>query len=66
MPKEQFEIAIAEDIAGEVDELAAECDDPRDAGSGITEAILIACVHSETDHVERVRKLIIHRREGTP
>lgn len=65
MTKEKFGVAVAEDVAEEVDELVSECEDLGASRSEIIEAILTAYVRSETDHVERVRELIIRRRKGT-
>jgi len=58
MVKEKFGVAVAEDVAEEVDELVSECEDLGASRSEIVEAILTAYVRSETDHVERVRELI--------
>jgi len=65
MTKEKFGVAVAEDVVEEVDELVGECEDLGASRSEIVEAILTAYVRSETDHVERVRELIIRRRKGT-
>ena len=65
MAKEKFGIAVAAEIAREVDELVAECDDFGAAGSEIVEAILTAFVQSEANHTEQVREIIIQRRKGT-
>ena len=65
MAKEKFGIAVAAEIAQEVDELVAECDDLGASRSEIVEAILTAFVQSEADHAERVREIIIQRRKGT-
>ena len=65
MAKEKFGIVVAAEIAREVDELVAECDDLGAAGSEIVEAILTAFVQSEANHAERVREIIIQRRKGT-
>ena len=65
MAKEKFGIAVAAEIAQEVDELVAECDDLGATGSEIVKAILTAFVQSEADHAERVREIIIQRRKGT-
>jgi metal-responsive CopG/Arc/MetJ family transcriptional regulator len=65
MAKEKFGVAVDEEIVREVDELVAECDDLGVSRSEVVEAILTAFVHSETDHVERVRKIIIRKRKGT-
>lgn len=64
MAKEKFGIAVEEDIAQEVDELVAECDDLGASRSEIVEAILTAFVRSEANHAERVRGIIIRRRKG--
>ena len=50
--KEKFGIAVAAEIAREVDELVAECDDLGAAGSEIVEAILTPFVQSEANHAE--------------
>ena len=65
MAKEKFGIAVAAEIAREVDELVAECDDLGASRSEIIEAILTAFVQSEANHAERVREIIIQRRKGT-
>jgi metal-responsive CopG/Arc/MetJ family transcriptional regulator len=65
MAKEKFGIAVAAEIAREVDELVAECDDLGASRSEIVEAILTAFVQSEANHAERVREIIIQRRKGT-
>jgi metal-responsive CopG/Arc/MetJ family transcriptional regulator len=65
MAKEKFGVAVDEEIVREVDELVAECDDLGVSRSEVVEAILTAFVHSETDHVERVREIIIRKRKGT-
>ena len=65
MAKEKLGIAVAAEIAREVDELVAECDDLGASHSEIVEAILTAFVQSEADHAERVREIIIQRRKGT-
>ena len=57
MAKEKFGVAVDEEIVREVDELVDECDDLG--------AILTAFVQSETNHVERVREIIIRKRKGT-
>ena len=63
--EEKFGIAVAAEIAREVDELVAECDDLGASRSEIVEAILTAFVQSEANHAERVREIIIQRRKGT-
>ena len=65
MAKEKFGIAVVAEIAREVDELVAECDDLGASRSEIVEAILTAFVQSEANHAERVREIIIQRRKGT-
>ena len=65
MAKEKFGIAVAAEIAREVDELVAECDDLGASRSEIVEAILTAFVQSEANHAERGREIIIRRRKGT-
>jgi metal-responsive CopG/Arc/MetJ family transcriptional regulator len=65
MAKEKFGVAIAEDIAREVDELVDECEDLGASRSEIVEAILTAYIQSDTDHVEQVRELVIRQRKGT-
>jgi metal-responsive CopG/Arc/MetJ family transcriptional regulator len=65
MAKEKFGVAVDEEIVREVDEPVAECDDLGVSRSEVVEAILTAFVHSETDHVERVREIIIRKRKGT-
>ena len=65
MAKEKFGIAVAAEIAREVDELVAECDNLGASRSEIVEAILTAFVQSEANHAERVQEIIIQRRKGT-
>ena len=65
MAKEKFGIAVAAEIAREVDELVAECDDLGASRSEIIEAILTAFIQSDSDHVRQVREIIIRRRKGT-
>ncbi|MDL0119758.1 ribbon-helix-helix protein, CopG family [Halobacterium salinarum] len=65
MAKEKFGVAVDEEIVREVDELVAECDDLGASRSEIVEAILTAFVQSETNHVERVREIIIRKRKGS-
>ena len=65
MGKEKFGVAVDEDIVQEVDELVAECDDLGASRSEIVKAILTAFVQSESNHAERVRKIIIRKRKGT-
>ena len=65
MAKQKFGIAVAEDIAQEIDELVDECEDLGASRSEIVEAILTAYIQSDTDHVEQLRELIIRRRKGT-
>ena len=65
MSKEKFGISVDEDIVQQIDELADECDDLQVSRSEIIEAILTAYLRSDTDHVERVRELIIRRRKET-
>jgi hypothetical protein len=48
-----------------MDELVDACDDLGVSRSEIVEAILTAFVQSETNHVERVREIIIRKRKGT-
>ena len=61
MAKEKFGIVVAAEIAREVDELVAGCDDLGASRSEIVEAILTALVQSEANHAERVREIIIRR-----
>jgi len=65
MAKEKFEVDVDEEFVQQVDELVAECDDLGVSRSEIVEAILTAFIQSETDHVERVREIIIWKRKGT-
>ena len=65
MVKEKFGIVVAAEIAREVDELVAECDDLGAAGSEIVEAIFTAFIQSESDHAKQVRKIIVRKRKGT-
>jgi len=65
MPKEKFGVAVDEEIAREVDELVAECDDLGASRSEIVEAILTAFIHSDSDQAEQVRNIIIWKRKGT-
>ena len=63
MTKEKFGIAVVAEIAREVDELVAECDDLGASRSEIVEAILTAFVQSEANHAERVREIIALTKE---
>ena len=65
MAKEKFGIAVAAEIAREVDELVAECDDLGASRSEIVEAILTAFIQSESDHAKQVREIIIRKRKGS-
>jgi len=65
MTKMKFGVAVDEEIVREVDKLVDECDDLGVSRSEIVEAILTAFVQSETNHVERVREIIIRKRKGT-
>jgi len=65
MAKENFGVAVDEEIVQEVDELVAECDDLGASRSEIVEAILTAFIQSDSDHVRQVREIIIRRRKGT-
>jgi len=65
MGKEKFGVAVDEEVVQEVDELVAECADLGASRSEIVEAILTAFVHSESNHAERVREIIIRKRNGT-
>ena len=65
MAKEKFGIAVAEDVAEELDELVGECDDLGASRSELVEAILTAYLRSDTEHVQQVRELVIRRRKGT-
>jgi metal-responsive CopG/Arc/MetJ family transcriptional regulator len=65
MAKEKFGVAVDEEVVQEVDELVAECDDLGVSRSEIVEAILTAFVQSESNHAERVREIIIRKRNGT-
>jgi len=65
MTKEKFGVAVAEDVADELEELVSECEDLGASRSEVVEAILTAYVRSDIDHVEQVRELIIRRRKGT-
>ena len=65
MAKEKFGVAVAGDVADELEELVSECEDLGASRSEIVEAILTAYVRSDTDHVKQVRELIIRRRKDT-
>ena len=65
MAKAKFGVAVDEETVEKVDELVAECDDLGVSRSEIVEAILTAFVQSETNHVKRVRDIIIRKRKGT-
>ena len=65
MAKENFGVAVDEEIVREVDELVAECDDLGASRSEIVEAILTAFIQSESDHTKQVRKIIVQKRKGT-
>jgi len=64
MAKTKFGVAVDEKTVEKVDELVDECDDLGVSRSEIVEAILTAFVQSETNHVERVREIIIRKRKG--
>jgi metal-responsive CopG/Arc/MetJ family transcriptional regulator len=59
MSKEKFGIAVANEISDELDELVNECDNLSVSRSEVVEAILTAYLRADTDHVERVRELVI-------
>jgi len=61
----EFGVAVDEEIVQEVDELVAESADLGAAGSEVVEAILTPLVQSESNHTERVRKVIVRKRKGT-
>jgi metal-responsive CopG/Arc/MetJ family transcriptional regulator len=65
MAKEKFGVAVEEETVQEVDKLVAECDDLGASRFEIVGAILTAFVHSESNHAERVREIIIRKRKGT-
>lgn len=65
MAKEKFGVAIDGEVVQEVDELVAECDDLGASRSEIVEVIRTAFVQSKSNHVERVREIIIQKRKGT-
>jgi metal-responsive CopG/Arc/MetJ family transcriptional regulator len=52
MTKAKFGVAVAEDVADELEELVNECEDLGVNRSEIVEAILTAYFRSDTDHVE--------------
>ena len=58
-------MAVEEEIAQEVDELLAECDNLGASRSKIVEAILTAFVQSESNYVERVREVTVRKRKDT-
>jgi metal-responsive CopG/Arc/MetJ family transcriptional regulator len=63
MAREKFGVAVAGELADELDELVEECADLGASRSEIVEAILTAYFQSDVDHAERVRELIIRRRK---
>jgi metal-responsive CopG/Arc/MetJ family transcriptional regulator len=63
MAREKFGVAVAGELADELDELVEECADLGASRSEIMEAILTAYFQSDVDHAERVRELIIRRRK---
>ena len=63
--KEKFGVAVNKEIVQKVDELVAESADLGASRSEIIEAILTAFVQSESNHAERVRKIIIWKRKGS-
>jgi metal-responsive CopG/Arc/MetJ family transcriptional regulator len=65
MAKTKFGVAVDEKTVEKMDELVDACDDLGVSRSEIIEAILTAFVQSETNHVERVREIIIRKRKGT-
>ncbi|WP_372479887.1 hypothetical protein ACAH01_00520 [Halomicrobium sp. HM KBTZ05] len=65
MAEEKFGVAVDEEIVRGVDEWVAECDNLGASRSETVETILTAFVQSETNHVERVRKLIIRKQKSS-
>ena len=65
MAKTKFGVSLDDEIAREIDELVDECADLGANRSEIVEAVLMAYLESDVDHVSRVRELIIRRRKGT-
>ena len=55
MAQEKFGVAVAGDLADELDALVEECANPGARDSEIVEAILTAYFQSDVDHAARVR-----------
>ena len=64
MRKEKFGVAIDKETVQEVDDLVAESADLGASRSEIIEAILTTFVQSESNYAERVREIIIRKRNG--
>ena len=62
MSRTKFGIAVSEDVVTDLEAVVEECTDLQASRSEVVEAILTAYFASETDHTERVRELVIRRR----
>ena len=62
MSRTKFGIAVSEDVVTDLETVVEECEDLQASRSEVVEAILTAYFASEADHTERVRELVIRRR----
>ena len=62
MSRTKFGIAVSEDVVTDLEAVVEECGDLQASRSEVVEAILTAYFASEADHTERVRELVIRRR----
>ena len=62
MSRTKFGIAVSEDVVTDLEAVVEECEDLQASRSEVVEAILTAYFASEADHTERVRELVIRRR----
>ncbi|KXA93871.1 transposase [candidate division MSBL1 archaeon SCGC-AAA259M10] len=63
-PKTSFGIRTDEDLAKNLDKIVEESDDLNVSRSEAVESILMAYFKSDTDHVKKVRELVIRKRKG--
>ena len=64
MSRTKFGVAVSEDVVTDLEEVVEECTDLQASRSEVVEAILTAYFASEADHTERVRELVIRRRNN--
>lgn len=62
MSRTKFGIAVSEDVVTDLEAVVEECEDLQASRSEVVEAILTAYFASEADHTQRVRELVIRRR----